>query len=298
MSELAFIDWLRARTPAGERVLLGPGDDTALVRTGSELLVTADMLLEGSCFTLEGSPIQVPGVAPASAFRVGRKAMAVNLSDIAAMAGVPLFAVVSVGLPRRGGRALAEELYRGMRDMADLFGVSIVGGDTNTWDGPLSINVTLLGEPGAGGVVRRKGARVGDRLFVTGPLGGSLAGHHLDFVPRVREALALAEAATLRAMIDLSDGLALDLSRLCAESGVGAVLRSVPCNPGCSLEQALGGGEDFELLFAAAPVDVPALRATGVALHEVGEAVASGLWLERDGQREPLPALGYEHRME
>src|SRR5262245_4880530 len=158
--EFAFIDWLRKRTPAASRVQVGPGDDTAAVAwpAGVNCLVTTDMLLEGSCFTLEGSPIQVPGVAPASARSVGRKAMAVNLSDIAAMAGVPVAAVVSVGLPRRGGRALAEDLYLGLREVADAFDTPIVGGDTNSWDGPLTISVTVIGEPGPGGVIRRSGA--------------------------------------------------------------------------------------------------------------------------------------------
>ena len=133
-------------------MLVGPGDDTAVLRPPARpLLVTTDMLLDGSCFRL----------AEAGPRRVGRKAMAVNLSDIAAMAGVPTAAVVSVGLPRSGGRDLAEELYLGMREVADAFDtVPLVGGDTNSWDGPLSISVTMLGEatgrgPGACG----RGAR-------------------------------------------------------------------------------------------------------------------------------------------
>ena len=119
--ESAFIAWLRKQTPAASRVLIGPGDDAAAVTWphSTTCLVTTDMLLEGSCFLLEGSPIQVPGIMAADPARVGRKAMAVNLSDIAAMAGQPVAAVVSVGLPKRGGRALAEELYRGMRQRAD-----------------------------------------------------------------------------------------------------------------------------------------------------------------------------------
>ncbi len=147
--EFAFIDWLRRRTPGAERVLLGPGDDTAILAwpTATPCLVTTDMLLDGSCFRLE----------EAGPRRVGRKAMAVNLSDIAAMAGVPVAAVVSVGLPRRGGRALAEELYLGLREMADAFGVAIIGGDTNSWTGPVVINVTLLGEATQRGAVQRKG---------------------------------------------------------------------------------------------------------------------------------------------
>src|SRR5262249_19248612 len=217
--ELAFIDWLRKRTPSAARVLLGPGDDTAAVSwPASPCLITADMLLEGSCFVLEGGSVQVPGVEPASPRRVGRKAMAVNLSDIAAMAGVPVAAVVSVGLPKRGGRALAEELYHGLRDVADAFDVAIVGGDTNTWDGPLVIDVTVIGEPGPAGIVRRSGARPGDWLLVTGPLGGSIRGKHLDFTPRVCEAQQLAAVVALHAMIDVSDGLATDVEKLCAES--------------------------------------------------------------------------------
>src|SRR5262245_37044755 len=169
--EFAFIDWLRRRTPAAGRVLLGPGDDTAALAWpgGAPCLVTTDMLLEGSCFRL----------AEAGPRRVGRKAMGVNLSDIAAMAGRPVAAVVSVGLPRRGGRALAEELYLGLREVADAFGTAIIGGDTNSWDGPLVINVALLGEAVPPGPVRRSGARMGDVLMATGSFGGSILGKHL-----------------------------------------------------------------------------------------------------------------------
>src|SRR5947209_17951558 len=247
--EFAFIDWLRRRTPAAGRVLLGPGDDTAALGWPADTpcLVTTDMLLEGSCFVL----------AEAGARRVGRKAMAVNLSDIAAMAGRPVAAVVSVGLPRQGGRALAEELHAGLREVADAFDTALVGGDTNSWDGPLVIAATVLGEPTGRGPVRRSGARPGDWLFVTGPLGGSIRGHHLDFTPRVREALQLHAAVELHAMIDISDGLAADLAHICEESRCGAVLRaeSVPISDAARsmadgmspLEHALGDGEDFEL---------------------------------------------------
>src|SRR5262245_14325866 len=133
--EFAFIDWVRKRTPTAGNVLVGPGDDCAVLQAPSRpLLVTTDMLLDGSCFRLdEAGPV-----------RVGRKAMAVNLSDIAAMAGVPKAAVVSVGLPRSGSMELAEQLYAGMQEMADQLSVPIVGGDTNSWDGPLTISITLL----------------------------------------------------------------------------------------------------------------------------------------------------------
>src|SRR3954453_6390515 len=193
--EFAFIDWVRRQTPADPRVLIGPGDDTAALRLtpGLPSLVTTDMLLDGSCFVL----------AEAGPRRVGRKAMAVNLSDIAAMAGRPVAAVVSVGLPRAGGRALAEELYLGLREVADAFDTALVGGDTNSWDGPLTISVTLFGEATGRGPVRRDGAKTGDWLFVTGPLGGSIRGKHLDFTPRVREAQRLHELVDLHSMIDV-----------------------------------------------------------------------------------------------
>src|SRR5436853_505908 len=192
--EFAYIDWLRRQTPGGPRVLLGPGDDCAALdwAGAGPCLVTTDVLMEGRHFIL----------AEAGARRVGRKAMAVNLSDIAAMAGRPVAAVVGVALPEAGARQLGEELYLGMRDMADEFQTALVGGDTNTWDGPLVISVTVLGEAVGRGPVTRAGAKAGDWLLVTGPLGGSIRGKHYDFTPRVREALQLHALVELHAMID------------------------------------------------------------------------------------------------
>ncbi|MBL8798082.1 MAG: thiamine-monophosphate kinase [Planctomycetia bacterium] len=302
--EFAYIDWLRRQTPADARIILGPGDDTAVVRftPGADVLVTTDMLLDGSCFIL----------AEAGPRRVGRKAMAVNLSDIAAMAGRPVAAVVSVGLPRDGGRALAEELYRGLREVADEFQTALAGGDTNSWDGPLTIAVTMLGEATARGPVRRSGARPGDWLLVTGPLGGSIRGKHLNFTPRVREALQLHERADLHALIDISDGLAADLAHICEESRCGAVLRaeSIPLSDDARrmndalspLEHALGDGEDFELIAAMPPTDAHRLLTAqpipGLTLFHIGACVEQGMWLERDGRREVLPPRGYVHGFE
>jgi thiamine-monophosphate kinase len=304
MSEFAYIDWLRRLTPPDPRVLLGPGDDTAALHLtpGVPCLVTTDMLLEGSCFVL----------AEAGPLRVGRKAMAVNLSDIAAMAGRPVAAVVSVGLPRQGGRALGEELYRGLREVADSFHTAIVGGDTNSWDGTLVISVTVLGEATGRGPVTRSGARPGDMLLVTGPLGGSILGKHLDFTPRVHEAQQLHAAAELHALIDVSDGLAADVAHICRESGCGAVLHAgaIPIsaearrmNDGASpLEHALGDGEDFELVLAVSPEDGRRLLQTqpiaGLTLAHIGDCEKEGLWLEEGGQRRPLEPRGYVHRLD
>jgi thiamine-monophosphate kinase len=260
------------------------------------------MLLEGSCFRL----------AEAGPFRVGRKAMAVNLSDIAAMAGRPIAAFVSLGLPRSNGREIAEALYQGMCDVADRFQTAVAGGDTNSWDGGLVVSVTVVGQSSTRGAVLRTGARPGDWLFVSGPLGGSIRGKHLNFTPRINEALRLHEIADLHAMIDISDGLGADLGKLCAESRCGAVVRAddVPISiaaremgtaSASPLDHALGDGEDFELLFAVRPADGERLLATQpipeITLSNIGVCVESGLWIERATGREPLEPRGYEHEL-
>ena len=297
--EFEYIHWLRRKTPGDPRVLLGPGDDCALL-AGSEIpwLITTDMLLEGSHFCL----------AEAGPRRVGHKAMAVNLSDIAAMAGRPVAAVVSVGLPRHNANQIAEGLYEGMRALADAFDTALVGGDTNTWDGGLVVSVTLLGQPTPPGPVRRAGAQPGDWLLVTGPLGGSLLGKHLDFMPRVREANLLQQSASLHAMIDISDGLAADAHHICEESNCGAVLRAeaIPIHASVRqmqdgrtpLEHALSDGEDFELAFAVSPADGRCLIQTqpipGITLVHVGEFLADKQYLlEEKGKRRPLEPKGF-----
>jgi thiamine-monophosphate kinase len=299
--EFAYIDWLRGQTPADPRILLGPGDDAAALRFSADTvcLVTTDMLMDGTCFRL----------AEAGPRRVGRKAMAVNLSDIAAMAGRPVAAVVSVALPQQGGRALAEQLYIGLRELADEYHTAIIGGDTNSWNGPLVISVTLLGEATGRGPVRRSGARPGDWLLVTGALGGSICGKHLTFRPRVQEALQLHALVDLHAMIDISDGLAADVGHLLTESHCGAVLRAeaIPLtsdaraiNDGrTALEHGLSDGEDFELVLALSPTDALQLLQSqpipGIQLTHIGECVDQELWLEENGRRRALEARGYLH---
>jgi thiamine-monophosphate kinase len=265
------------------------------------ILCTTDMLMDGTCFRL----------AEAGPRLVGRKAMAVNLSDIAAMAGRPTAALVSVALPRQHGRALAEDLYLGLRDVADAFETAIAGGDTNSWDGPLVISVTVLGEATPRGLVRRSGAKPGDWLLVTGPLGGSILGKHLTFTPRVREALELHALVDLHAMIDISDGLAADVHHLCTESGCGAVLRAegIPIsdaarriNDGRSpLDHALADGEDFELVFALPAAEALRLLQTqpvaGITCTHIGECVDQGFWLEEAGRRRLLEPRGYVHAL-
>ncbi|MGA2265287.1 MAG: thiamine-phosphate kinase [Phycisphaerae bacterium] len=315
MREFEFIEWIRSQThldPAA--VPVGPGDDMAVVAWGGQrVLVAIDQVLDGVHFRLERC-------GPEAA---GRYAMVRNLSDVAAMAALPVCAVASVALPKGMGRNEAEWLYQGMRRLGDQFNCPIVGGDVATWDQPLAVSVTILARPEGIEPVLRSGAKVGDALCVTGSLGGAWrSGRHLAFVPRVRHARLLAERYGLHAMIDISDGLAGDLGHLCRASGAGAevqadavpihadVFAQLGVNPADlaakdrerekALQAALTDGEDYDLLFALPaegaerllhdqPLDVPVTRIGTV-------AKGSNLVLvDASGRRRPMPAGGWEH---
>ncbi len=306
--EFDLIARFRRATVSTDRVALGIGDDCASLHftPGAEVLVTTDMLMEGRHFVLDGTPLP----------SIGRKCLGVNLSDIAAMAGRPVAAVVAVALPRGRAVEIGLGLHAGIEAMGREFDVALVGGDTNVWDGPLVVSVTVLGETTCRGPVARRGARVGDAVFVTGPLGGSLVGRHLDPRPRVREAMSLHAASDLHAMIDLSDGLAGDLGHILEESGgLGAVLDAVeiPIHPDARLmaerdgvsplDHALGDGEDFELCFTVGAEHAARLVASspeGVTLHRIGTIDAGpGLRLRHErGRVEPCRVRGFDHLAE
>ncbi|TWT48450.1 thiamine-phosphate kinase [Botrimarina hoheduenensis] len=297
-----FVRWLSSHLPSSRRLRPGIGDDAALVALDTpQVVATADLLIEGVHFlSAKHTPSQI-----------GYKALAVNLSDLAAMAAQPRGALVSLALPRGADPRLGQQIIEGMLPLTERWDCPLVGGDTNTGPGPLVVAVTALGEPSSRGVVLRSGAQPGDVLCVTGPLGGSLAGKHLDFTPRVSEALALHAAFSLHAMLDISDGLALDLHRMAVASGVGALLyaTAIPLTPAAhqsaaasgrtALDHALADGEDFELLFALPPEEAARLQ-PGVfpQAYPVGVITAEpGLWLEdADGVKQPLQPMGYEHQ--
>jgi thiamine-monophosphate kinase len=304
--EREFIAWLRERLPPHPLLMLGPGDDAAVLNMNDidECVITVDLLTDQVDFILSE-------VDPR---RVGRKALAVSLSDMAAMAAWPLAAVIAVALPKQGGRELAMLLYEGILPLAEKYKVAIAGGDTNTWDGPLVITTTVVGKPAWRRPLLRSGAKPGDRIIVTGAFGGSILGRHLDFEPRLGDADLLAKTFRLHAGMDVSDGLALDLSRLAAESGVGAIVdtdhvpihddaRRLSESDGRSpLEHSLSDGEDFELLLAADPKDAKLLTqpSTGyLALTDIGEFTAEpGLWQrDADGVVRPLTPTGWEHNL-
>lgn len=306
--ELELVEWLHRQQPCDPRVALGIGDDMAVIAPQEGfMLVASDMLLDGVHFDSARDDLAA----------IGRKALACNLSDCAAMAVRPLAATVSVALPRGMVLEKVKEFFRGMFALAKEFEVAIVGGDTTRWDHPLVIDVAITATTYAGiDPVTRFRARPGDRVLVTGKLGGSLkSGRHLRFVPRVREAKQIAEAlgVHLHAMMDISDGLSLDLWRMCQASGVGAALserelqqvvhEDVP--PGgtahrdgdpfecrSAVERAISDGEDFELLLT---VDAQA-DFSRLGLHPVGDIVADGYAMRRgDGTVVDIQPRGYVH---
>ena len=300
VDELQFVEWLRGRQRHHPSVMLGIGDDMAVLAPNSErILVSSDMLLDSVHFDSARHPL----------FQIGRKAIACSLSDCAAMAVRPLAATVSVALPDHLPLVRAEELYAGMFSIAEEFRLAIAGGDTTRWPHPLAIDVAVTATPFSGlDPITRSAARPGDMLYVTGPLGGSLLQHHLTFHPRVHEAESLSGCLgrRLHAMIDISDGLSLDLWRLCTESKVGANLderqlheviredakRAASSSGRTPLDHALSDGEDFELLFA---VDGEA-TGTPVPVFPIGRVTESGLTIARDdGRVETLEPRGYVH---
>lgn len=283
LGEFGLIDRIRSLFPhSAPSVVVGMGDDVAVLRTsaGHLLLATCDCQIEGVHFSLPA----VPGNL------LGRRAAAVNLSDMAAMGGTPLWALVSLMVPESTPMALVEEIYRGFGDTLERFGAVLVGGNTARHPERLVIDVTLLGDVDPEKVILRSGARPGDLIVVTGTLGASRAGleclrgdlsgvdepiraaavqKHWAPEPRLAEGRLLAASGWVHAMIDLSDGLMGDLGHVCRASGVGAVLYAdaVPVDPACEavaravrrdpLEWALYGGEDYELLAAVDPGGFP-----------------------------------------
>ncbi|NUQ62407.1 MAG: thiamine-monophosphate kinase [Pirellulales bacterium] len=307
--ESRLIRYLRGRLGPHPLVRLGAGDDAAVLSMAgtSECAITVDMLTDQVDFRLSETEPR----------RIGRKALAVNLSDLAAMAAEPLAGVVALALPRSRGMELAIGLYEGLLPLAERYQLAIAGGDTNSWDGPLVLSVTLVGRVGARGPLVRSGARPGDRILVTGQFGGSILGRHFDFEPRVAEALLLHERYELHAGIDVSDGLSIDLAHMVEESGCGAVVRTdaVPISeaahalaartPGgpTPLDHALSDGEDFELVLAVPPAEAERILADQpleVPIVEIGEFVRQpGIWQANGrGEKSPLAPRGYEHEFD
>jgi thiamine-monophosphate kinase len=308
MNELELIQLLTSDLPMNASVVAGAGDDCAVLDVGLGdrlLLFKTDAVVEGIHFTAATPPEQI-----------GHKALARCLSDVAAMAGTATAAVITIALPRNFDAAFVGKIYAGLNVLARRHGVAIVGGETTTNPERVLISVALIGSVPREKLLLRSGAKVGDAIFVTGELGGSLAGRHLNFEPRLAEARWLAEHFSIHALMDVSDGLAGDLRHIVQASGVGAELlkSAVPISREAkqiakrgdaakpAFVAALTDGEDFELLFTVAgKVAVPLLDAwkkqfPQLKLSCIGKIVAgAGIKLrDRSGVR-PLTAHGYVH---
>ena len=249
LGEDRLLDRLLPGLPRNAGVVLGAGDDCAIVESGKPgllHLLKTDCLVEEIHFARNTAP----GL-------VGWKAMARPLSDFAAMSGVPQFALVTLIVPARRTISWVRQLYRGIEKAARKFDVAVVGGETSNIKGPVVISVSVTGFVEKKRWVGRAGGKPGDELFVTGRLGGSLRGHHLKFVPRIEESRWLTKNFRVHAMMDLSDGLGADLPRLARASRVGFAVdeMALPLNRDCTTRQAIADGEDYELLFAISAKD-------------------------------------------
>jgi len=308
VTEFDLIDLLTRALPSNPSVVTGPGDDCAVLDLGIPgqfALFKTDAVVEGIHFTRETPPEQI-----------GHKALARCLSDIAAMVGTPTAAVITLALPKDFDPAFVEAVYHGINALARRHHLAIVGGETTTNPERIIISIALIGTVARDNCIHRGGSKDGDALFVSGQLGGSLAGRHLDFEPRLVEARWLAWHFDIHAMIDLSDGLAGDLRHLLKAGRVGAELltNAIPISRAAKLKAraetsgkppllaALTDGEDFELLFTVASRDaVPLLDAwkkqfPELALSCIGKITAEpGLRLRDKTGVRPLTAHGYVH---
>lgn len=317
-SEADFISWLRRRTPRKVAGLtLGIGDDAALVAVPprTELILTTDMSIEGVHFD--------PARHPARA--VGHRALARSLSDIAAMGGTPRYALISLAVSPQTKRAWLEGFFAGLFALARKFSTVVIGGDTAVVKGPCSVDVIVAGEVPRGRALRRSGAHPGDRIFVSGRLGmsalglrwllGQGRGHtplervalHAHLYPQPQCALGrfFSESRLANSLMDLSDGLSIDLRRLCDASGVGATLfaNQIPTPPitddETALDLALHGGEDYQLLFTVAAPDAAKVpkRFGKIPLFCIGEIrTLKGITLiTAGGKALPVKARGYDH---
>jgi thiamine-monophosphate kinase len=301
--EQSFLAYLRGRCRSLPQVAVGIGDDAAVIDcdAGQQQVACTDQIIDGVDF--DTSRHALPDI--------GYKSVAINLSDIAAMGATPTSALVTLALPRRKATRIAGEVYEGILEAASEFGIAIAGGDLSTYEGPLSITVALLGQVPLGGAWLRSGAAEGDAIVVTGRVGGSLLGRHLRPSPRVSLALRLRSVADVHAAIDISDGLSLDLDRLCAASGLGAELDldALPIHEDAvriaeksgrpPWEHAWSDGEDFELILTMSQADADRVCGADVRevpLTQIGHVVGrTGLWKRSAGKLHRMSPQGYQH---
>lgn len=300
--EQSFVAWAKMRARRLPQVKLGIGDDAAvLASSGDDFVITTDTLMDGVHFK----------TAEVCGERIGRKLISVNLSDLAAMAAEPIAVFLTLCFPRNADQQLAADIYEGICQVAEKYQLAVAGGDTNCWDGPLVLGLTAVGRTIDGIHWTRSAAKPDDLIVVTGPLGGSLLGKHLDFSPRLDISRRLRGQVAIHAAMDISDGLSTDLLRICDASHCGAVLdlEKIPIADDAKtmsqssgktpIEHALSDGEDFELLLTVAESEYENLLATAgeANCYVVGKVTSrTGLWARENSKIRQLPATGYIHQ--
>jgi thiamine-monophosphate kinase len=287
LSEDRLLEILLSDLPPGRNTVVGPGDDCAVVRGHGIrplLLLKTDCVVESVHYLPEDEPQ-----------RVGWKALCRPLSDVAAMGGEPLHALVTIMSPRDRTISYWRALYKGLIRAAVHFGVGIVGGETSRSE-RAAVSVSLVGRVETRRLITRSGGRPNDLLFVTGTLGGSFRGRHLDFFPRIAEGRWLGAHGYAHAMMDLSDGLAADLPRLAAASNCGFEIDSsaLPKTRGCDSNHAMCDGEDYELLLAVAPRLASRLRRGWKEMFPAVRLTEIGRLTEPESPSTKLPT-GFEH---
>ncbi|MCU0645401.1 MAG: thiamine-phosphate kinase [bacterium] len=329
IGEFGLIDRIQKILPKADHkdLIIGIGDDTAVIRIDEHraMVVTCDIQVENQHFRLKN-------ISP---FQLGRRAMTVNLSDVAAMGAQPTFALVSLGFPKSFPLSDFDDLFRGMKDQLAEFSANIIGGNLSNTEKDLIIDITLMGEVAVDRILTRSGARPGDRIFVTGNLGESCAGFyvlekygakypdefatlvqkHLQPIPRIEAGKRIVHSEFATAMIDISDGIASDLNHICVMSKVGAEIyqKKLPVPEGIYnvasvsgksvLDLALHSGEDYELLFTLRPETPDAIiqsiaKQTGIAITEIGKILPkeSGYHLiDLNERRVPIQPKGWDH---
>ena len=313
LGEKTLISRIRRGVPRGRGVITGIGDDCAVLRipAGHQVLVTTDFTIEGVHFRRAWHPPEV----------VGFRCLARGLSDLAAMGGDPQAAFLSLALPRELRQNWIDQFMKGLLGLASSFNVALAGGDTSESPHGVLADIVVVGSVPKGWSILRSSARPGDRLYVTGELGGAAAAlgefmagrkaspkdfpRHFHPDPRVAVGRFLRKQKLASAMIDLSDGLSTDLAHLCEESGVGAeiVEAAIPRarigkkGNALDIDHALHGGEDYELLFTAHPGKHVPHRIAGVAVTLIGEITRSRRVIIRSPNRKgsPLQAQGWQH---
>ncbi|MBN1913974.1 MAG: thiamine-monophosphate kinase [Candidatus Omnitrophica bacterium] len=292
LGEFGLIDRIKRSVFTDASVIKGIGDDCAVLKYDSKnyQLLTSDMVTEGVDFLFGEDP-----------YFIGRKSLAVSLSDIASCCGVARYFMVSLGLPEKYPVSSVDKIFLGMRALADEFGLSLIGGDI-TKAARLLIDVTVLGSVKKNRLALRGGARLKDIIFVTGEIGGSLKGKHLKFTPRLREAGYLAKNFKINAMIDISDGLTQDLGHILQQSKKGARIYEdlIPLSPEASgLKKALHEGEDFELLFTLPQAEAKRLLGAKIRFFQpIGEIIPEkyGLRLvDKKGKETKIKPEGFLH---